>query len=128
MGNHSPAKNIIGKNSSEPMIPAIRADGASAETSVPSPSIAAVPSTIASTKPPSSLGSGTEKAIRVLSGAGRLDADGHFAASSAAVTVSSSSFQETMNLSTPSFSSSSVTSSYEMPCSAMASSTALAAA
>src|ERR1700684_339063 len=65
-GTHSPAKNIIGKNTSEPTIPAIRADGASADTSVPNPSIAAAPSTIASTKPPSSLGSGTEKAIRAI--------------------------------------------------------------
>ena len=46
---------------------------------------------------------------------GRDDLHAHLAASSAAVTVSSSSFQETMNLSTPSFSSSAVTSSYEMP-------------
>ncbi|SMQ67642.1 hypothetical protein SAMN06295943_1201 [Agreia sp. VKM Ac-1783] len=47
--------------------------------------------------------------------AGKVDPDTHFEDSSAVVTVSRSSFHETMNLSTPSVSSSSVTSAYEMP-------------
>jgi hypothetical protein len=47
--------------------------------------------------------------------AGKMDPDTHLDDSSAVVTVSSSSFQETMNLSTPSVSSSSVTSAYEIP-------------
>ncbi len=54
---------------------------------------------------------GNHPGDRVLWGARRLDVDRHFAASRAADTVSSNSFQETMNLSTPSFSSSWVTSS-----------------
>ena len=58
--------------------------------------------------------------------AGQADADVHFAASSAAATVSRSSFQETTNFSTPSFSRSSVTSSYEIPNASSASSVAFA--
>ncbi len=48
---------------------------------------------------------------RVTRGAGGMHPKGHFAASNAAVTVSSNSPHETMNFSTPSFSSRAVTSS-----------------
>src|SRR5690242_11492062 len=52
---------------------------------------------------------------RVARGAGRVHPKGHFAASKAAVTVSSNSPHDTLNLSTPSFSSRAVTSSKSTP-------------